>query len=373
MTIQIQQSAIGFEGYEKRLEISFSTPGLFADPKGLGLRSLTKTQLDSILSPAQCTIVSSLSNDSLDSYVLSESSLFIYPYKIIIKTCGTTKLLLSIPQILLLSSHLALTVKSVRYTRGTFIFPNSQPFPHRSFNEEVLTLDGYFRNLGLDSKAYVMGDVHNSQNTKKWHVYSASTPSQPVDQKVYTLEMCMTDLSKKSSSVFFKNQTISSSSSSMTEVSGIKKILPGSKICDFEFDPCGYSMNGIEEDAISTIHVTPEDGFSYASFEAVGYDFKSSIDLTLLVERVLGCFKPNEFSISMHGNELKGFNDLKIEGYGVKESSFEDLGNGGLMMYYGFVKESQGGCYGSPRSILYGSWDENEDEEMVKNCCTPTV
>lgn len=358
----IEQSAIGFEGYEKRLEISFSDPGLFADPKGLGLRALTKPQLDSILSPAQCTIVSSLSNDLLDSYVLSESSLFVYPYKVIIKTCGTTKLLLSIPPILQLSSLLSLTVKSVRYTRGTFIFPNSQPSPHRTFNEEVTTLDGYFGNLGSGSKAYVMGGS-GADNNKKWHVYSAS--SQPIDH-VYTLEMCMTGLDKKSASVFFKNQ--SASATVMTEASGIKKILPQSTICDFDFDPCGYSMNAIEEDAISTIHVTPEDGFSYASFEAVGYGFKSSMDLSLLVERVLSCFQPSEFSVSLHGSELKGFNGVDVKGYGVKESSFQDLGNGGLMMYCGFVKE---GC-GSPRSILYGSWSENEDEEMVKSC-TPTV
>ena len=81
-------SGIGFEGYEKRLEISFFEPGIFADTGGNGLRSLSKTQLDGILKPAECTIVSSLSNGEVDSYVLSESSLFVYPYKIIIKTCG---------------------------------------------------------------------------------------------------------------------------------------------------------------------------------------------------------------------------------------------------------------------------------------------
>ena len=92
-------SAIGFEGFEKRLEISFFQPGLFADPEGRGLRALTKSQLGEILTPAACTIVSSLKNDNVDSYVLSESSLFVYAYKIIIKTCGTTKLLLAIPPI----------------------------------------------------------------------------------------------------------------------------------------------------------------------------------------------------------------------------------------------------------------------------------
>lgn len=87
-------SAIGFEGYEKRLELTFFEPSVFVDPEGKGLRSLSKTQLDEILQPAECTIVSSLSNEHVDSYVLSESSLFVYPYKIIIKTCGTTKLLI---------------------------------------------------------------------------------------------------------------------------------------------------------------------------------------------------------------------------------------------------------------------------------------
>ncbi|KAI3717025.1 hypothetical protein L1987_68331 [Smallanthus sonchifolius] len=105
--------------------------------------------------------------------------------------------------------------------------------------------------------------------------------------------MCMTGLNKKSASVFFK--TRSSSAAVMTEVSGIGKILPASQICDFDFDPCGYSMNSVEEDVISTIHVTPEDEFSYASFETVGCSLKSCVNLSLLVERVLGCFHRMSF------------------------------------------------------------------------------
>ncbi|KAK9064842.1 hypothetical protein SSX86_016224 [Deinandra increscens subsp. villosa] len=350
----MQVSAIGFEGFEKRLEISFYEPGLFADPEGRGLRSLTKMQLDEILTPAECTIVSCLSNDILDSYVLSESSLFVYPYKIIIKTCGTTKLLFSIPPILQLSSQLSLAVKSVRYTRGSFNFPGAQPFPHRSFTEEAAILNGYFGKLGSGGKAYVMGGVDQSQ---QWHVYSAS--AQVDDNPVYTLEMCMTGLDKKSASVFFK--TRSSSAAAMTEISGIRKILPQSEICDFDFDPCGYSMNSIEGDAISTIHVTPEDGFSYASFEAVGYPLKSSLDLTLLVEKVLACFQPNEFSISLHGNNLNGFNNMNLDAYAVKETSFEDLGEGGSMIYYRFTSR----C-GSPRSTLNDCWSEYEDEKVAE-------
>lgn len=357
----LEVSAIGFEGFEKRLEISFSNPGPSA---GRGLRSLTRSQIDEFLAPAECTIVSSLSNDLLDSYVLSESSLFIYPFKVIIKTCGTTKLLLSIPTVLKLAGELSLSVKSVRYTRGSFIFPGAQVFPHRSFTEEVMVLDSYFGTLGMTSNSYVMGVADKNE---KWHVYSAiAEAAEPVTPTapVYTLEMCMTGLNKRNASVFFKSE--SSSAVVMTEDSGIRKILPESQICDFDFDPCGYSMNAIEGDAISTIHVTPEDGFSYASFEAVGYDFKS-FDLTHLIERVLACFQPSEFSVAVHGNDdLKDLfmddNNPNVKGYSVEETKFEVLGEGaGSMVYYGFVK-GHSHC-GSPRSTLHRCWSEAENEE----------
>ncbi|KAL3813529.1 hypothetical protein ACJIZ3_014797 [Penstemon smallii] len=354
-------SPIGFEGYEKRLEISFYEPGIFADPAGLGLRSLSKAQLDEILDPAQCTIVSSLANDDVDSYVLSESSLFVYSYKIIIKTCGTTKLLLSIPPILKLADTLKLTVSSVKYTRGSFIFPGAQPFPHRSFSEEVTVLDNHFNELGLSSEAYVMGGADEHE---KWHVYSASAKSTNDVDPIYTLEMCMTNLDQKKASVFFKNQ--SSSAAIMTETSGIRKILPESEICDFDFDPCGYSMNAIEGGAISTIHVTPEDGFSYASFEAVGYDFKK-VDLGLMLERVLACFQPAKFSVALQSTVAgKGFDSefaLDVKGYACGERCAEAFGNGGSVMYSSFI--STRGC-GSPRSTLQCCWSENEEDEVEK-------
>ncbi|KAK7273221.1 hypothetical protein RIF29_14270 [Crotalaria pallida] len=353
-------SAIGFEGYEKRLEITFFEPGVFSDPGGLGLRALSKDQLDEILKPAECTIVSSLSNDYVDSYVLSESSLFVYPYKVIIKTCGTTKLLLSIPAILKLAGALDIAVKSVRYTRGSFIFPGAQSFPHRSFTEEVAVLDSYFGNLGTGSKAYLMGDPDKSQI---WHIYSASALFEGSSEAVYGLEICMTGLDKECASVFFKE--ITSSAALMTEKSGISKILPQSDICDFEFDPCGYSMNGIEGSAISTIHVTPEDGFSYASFEAVGYDYESN-SLTELVERVLACFQPAKFSVALHidihGEKLVDKFPLNIDGYYCGQRINEVLAAGGAVGFHSYIRAD--GC-ASPRSILKCCWSEDENEEEV--------
>ncbi|XP_022871513.1 S-adenosylmethionine decarboxylase proenzyme-like [Olea europaea var. sylvestris] len=347
-------STIGFEGYEKRLKISFPEPGIFASLRGRGLRSLSKSQLDKILDPAQFTIMSSLSNDEMDSYVLSASDLFVDPYKIIIKTCGITKLLLSIPPILKFADTLRLTVSSVRYTCGSFIFPGAQPFPHCSFYEEVVVLDGHFTQHGLNSKAYVMGGVDERQN---WHIYCASATPMKDLSLVYTLEMCLTNLNEKNAFVFYKLQ--SSSAIVMTEAFGIRKILPDSESCDFDFDPCGYSMNAVEGATISTIHVTPEDGFSYASFEAVGYDFKV-VDLTLLLERVLACFQLAKFSIALHGKELDMDSTRNMKGYVCAKRNFEVVGHGGSIIYCSFI--SVGNC-SSPRSILL---DKNQDEEVKK-------
>ncbi|XP_039048188.1 S-adenosylmethionine decarboxylase proenzyme-like [Hibiscus syriacus] len=356
-------SAIGFEGYEKRLEVSFSDPGFAVDPLGMGLRALSKVQLDEFLKPAECMVVSSLSNDHVDSYVLSESSLFVYPYKIIIKTCGTTKLLFAIPAILKLANSLSLSVRTVRYTRGSFIFPKAQPFPHRNFYEEVAVLDRYFPKLRPYRKAYIMG---GSNKTKKWHVYSASAQMSSHSNAVYTLEMCMTGLDRKKASVFYK--THASSAALMTENSGIRKILPQSRICDFKFDPCGYSMNSIENDAISTIHITPEDNFSYASFEASGYDLET-LNSTQLVERVLACFKPSEFSVSVHvnvnGDDLGCGISCSVNGYRCEKRCFEWLGNVGSVVYYSFASADM--CV-SPSSIQkWCRWgkDEEKDKHVV--------
>ncbi|MFS8008914.1 putative adenosylmethionine decarboxylase [Helianthus anomalus] len=115
-------AAIGFEGYEKRLEVTFFEPNIFTDPEYLRSLGFTKAQVDEILNPAECTIVSSLSNEHVDSYVLSESK------------------------------SISLTVQSTRYTRGCFIFPSAQSYPHCSFTEEVSLLDGHFEKLGLANK-----------------------------------------------------------------------------------------------------------------------------------------------------------------------------------------------------------------------------
>lgn len=91
---------------------------------------------------------------------------------------------------------------------------------------------------------------------------------------------------------------------------GIDKLLPGSTLDSFLFEPCGYSANMVHGDRYATIHVTPESDFSYASFEC-NVDFRAgqaesstsskypSVVLHDLIARVLSIFQPSKFSISL--------------------------------------------------------------------------
>lgn len=339
-TTNLQDIECGFEGFEKRLQIDFFINP--CDGTSEGLRSMSRADIEQILNAASCTIVSELSNSEVDSYVLSESSLFVYPHKFIIKTCGTTKLLNAVPTLLNHASHLSLKVKSCMYTRGSFIFPQKQPYPHGSFSDEVNYLDSCFGDLGCGSNAYVMGDPAKAQ---KWHIYTASAlesgKNLGVDVPVYTLEMCMTSLDRRKASSFFKANC--STAAEMTQESGIAKLLPKSQICDYAFDPCGYSMNSVEKSAHSTIHVTPESGYSYASFEAMNYS-SQDVKFQSLVDDVLGCFRPAVFTVALHIShvaavKVKGNSwiaSLSPCGYVRDQSTMEKLPGGGMIVFHTF-------------------------------------
>lgn len=93
----------------------------------------------------------------------SESSMFVYPHKLILKTCGTTTLLMALPRILELAKNLCGFEKVWRifYSRKSFMFPDRQCGPHRSWHDEVSYLDKHF---GNDAIYWVNGWLRNGLN-----------------------------------------------------------------------------------------------------------------------------------------------------------------------------------------------------------------
>ena len=78
------------------------------------------------MAQASCCIVSRTSNAYFDAYVLSESSLFVYPDRLVLKTCGTTKLLAAVPEVLALATTLGMDARRCKYSRASFLFPEHQ-------------------------------------------------------------------------------------------------------------------------------------------------------------------------------------------------------------------------------------------------------
>eukprot|EP01121_Diplochlamys_sp_Union-15-3_P009914 TRINITY_DN2725_c0_g1_i1.p1 TRINITY_DN2725_c0_g1~~TRINITY_DN2725_c0_g1_i1.p1 ORF type:complete len:332 (+),score=46.70 TRINITY_DN2725_c0_g1_i1:209-1204(+) len=301
-----------FEGVEKKLEIRFVLSNSLADPKGL--RNISRDQWAEMLKLIKCTILSKTSNEHFDAYVLSESSLFVYPTKIVLKTCGTTRTLLCMDYLLAISQNCLLSVEFVSFSRKNFRNPEAQFFPHTSFDEEVDFLNKHFQ-IG---KGYTMG----STSSDHWNIYIADftnstlpKPSASNTEKV--VEIMMTELDSKAMEIFYKDTEKSLSptyAKDVTHSSGIADILPGAITDEFMFDPCGYSVNGLLGESYFTIHVTPEPSCSFVSFETncpvPSYQ--------KLVECVVSIFKPSKFQVSLRSdaseNTKKHISGLDVTG-----------------------------------------------------------
>ena len=177
-------SSNAFEGPEKLLEVWFapSADGLPPTAKENGLKAVSEETWTPMLDMVNCKVLSVLRSDHVDAYLLSESSMFVWPHKIILKTCGTTTLLLGLHRMLrtaakhagfpyhntnsLADIQAAATPYRVFYSRKNFLFPDKQQGPHRSWNEEVKFLDDTFEN----GSAYMVGKM----NGDHWYLYITS-------------------------------------------------------------------------------------------------------------------------------------------------------------------------------------------------------
>lgn len=288
---------IGFEGPEKRLQIDFK----FTNQKSpRGFRTLEKEEWQSkVLDHAKCRIISLTQNKHFDAYLLSESSLFVYPTRVMLKTCGTTTLLLAVSPLLALAKELGMVVRRVTYSRKNFNFPHVQPAPHSHFDDEVQYLDKFFQG----GKGITLGPREEDH----WNFYLADF-SEPNEQKndlwsMPIVEVMMHDLNEKKMKQFFKQEDMTADD--VTIESGISDILPGTLIDSFAFDPCGYSMNGLLQNSYSTIHITPESHCSYVSYETncnhILAKKSPSEYYSWVVQNVLRTFRPGRFMVAIYG------------------------------------------------------------------------
>eukprot|EP00581_Thalassiosira_minuscula_P007578 CAMPEP_0183703778 /NCGR_PEP_ID=MMETSP0737-20130205/1385_1 /TAXON_ID=385413 /ORGANISM="Thalassiosira miniscula, Strain CCMP1093" /LENGTH=494 /DNA_ID=CAMNT_0025930575 /DNA_START=393 /DNA_END=1877 /DNA_ORIENTATION=- len=330
---EIREYSGVFEGPEKTLEVVFrKIPGMehlnVSDDEAslsdsgpivsagtaihrTGLRTLCRRDLDRICQRARCTILSSVSNRYLDAYVLSESSLFVFPYMIILKTCGTTTLLRCVATLIEIGRKIGLEIDWLGYNRKNFSFPGDQMFPHGSFHQEMEYLYSH-RGLceRLDGNGYTLGPVTSDH----WFVFVADHTKRYAEDNDTdrVLNIMMFDIDEGVAQKFYYNQYQARISDDETEaeatrrismeqtkLAGIDALVPGATIDPRAFEPCGYSMNAILFHSYSTMHITPEEGSSYASFETN----QKLRNYTPLISNVVRAFRPKRFVMTLMADE----------------------------------------------------------------------
>lgn len=213
------------------------------------------------------------------------------------------------------------------------MFPERQNGPHRDWKYEVEYLDNIFK----QGAAYTVGKV----NGDHWLLYittpqnaSDTTSNSPTRSSFtskfpdYTIEILMSDLSPMARQPFYapslsSSETPSSHAEALSSSLGITNIFPPERttLDGYTFSPCGYSSNALirwgdasSDAAMShggegyyTIHVTPEEGWSYASFECNvplshstdPSDNETIPNLKTLIQRVVRVFQPGRLSLTL--------------------------------------------------------------------------
>jgi S-adenosylmethionine decarboxylase len=332
----------GFEGPEKRLEVIFHKKD---DPKGL--RNISKEEWQEMLDFAKCTIVSQLSNEYLDSFVLSESSLFVYPYKIMLKTCGTTTLLKSLDKLQELGRKVGTDIDFVVFSRKNFNFPEKQIYPHVNFETEVRLL-----NQNFNGSAHILGPVLNGGDHHFVYFSERQTDNQEYfeiqhrspETQGTTLEILMSELNQNVMEEHFVRNANYVDAKTTTRNTGLAALLPEMQTDEIMFDPCGYSVNGIsdKDGAYYTVHVTPEAHCSFVSYE-------TNADLTpeetkKLIEDVIEFFQPKRFSVVVTSPDTVHFPKSSLNGFSCRfRTQYEyEEGFHVLMMNYSTALNRKG-------------------------------
>ena len=297
-----------FEGVEKRIEIYFDTPHPASES---GLRDIPRASLDIICDHAQCKIIRHERKPCFDSYILSESSLFVFPDRVIMKTCGTTLPLGAVNVIIAEADKIGAKPLDMTYSRSSFLFPDLQLVPHNDLQAELVYLDGIeFSGTKIPGISYVLGDV----NGKYWLVHRKQLGHSKCVVEApnrIMVDCIMTGLSGATCAHYFKNINVSIEENQEAMADVIRGILPEFKEISGEcFEPCGYSCNAHDADRefagdrYFTVHITPEEAFNYASMETVFYTDPENPEevremMHKFIENIASVFKPKTLAVTV--------------------------------------------------------------------------
>ena len=275
----------GFEGPEKRLEIIMRFTEA-TDNKGLF--ALSDTTWEAVVGSLNAQIVSRIRNEHIQSYVLTESSLFVMQNKIILITCGTTTLLNAVPLVLDAIREVRGELEWASFMHKNYSFPWEQRGPHLSMADEYATLKANFPK----GNAFIFGPVDSDH----YFFYCMDDLVRPCLEADTQMSLTMYNFDKDMAKTFFSPDFFPTGPETerVRAESKLDRIVTSDwLIHDLQFAPCGYSVNAINGEEYQTMHITPEDHCSFASYETNS----KMEDLSSRMQTVLSVFKPQRFTV----------------------------------------------------------------------------
>lgn len=284
-----------FEGAEKRVEIDFAGSG--------DLRRVPRAGWEEVVRLSETQILNVKETPDFLSFLLSESSLIVYPQKVVLKTCGRTVPLNSVGHALALAASVSLDPEWLCFSRKNFMLPAEQPKEHSSQDAEISRCRAACQGIG---DAHILGPVTGEH----WLLYDAQFLDTDCSLRTdFHVDIMMYQLEAEVRSCFFTKEVEGSAEAArtMTKSSALGEVveLMEGEVDDYCFSPCGYSCNIHAKDgSYAMVHVTPQQECSYASFETNFLSKKKGIDaarapLNELVSKVIAVFKPAKFTVTL--------------------------------------------------------------------------
>ena len=258
-----------FEGPEKKLEIILNSPCS-------NLRSNQDGRWDRVVNASRSYIISSISTEAVDAYLLSESSLFVWEDRILMITCGKTTLVNAVPEILRLTGRG--NVARVFYERKNMLYPDQQS---TRFDDDVARMAEFF-----SGRVHLLGAASEDHV----HLYAASAGSRQQPGEV-TLQVLMHDMAPEVQTCF--SVCRAATAARAETLCGLDRLYPDMARDSHLFSPHGYSVNAVAGKSYHTVHVTPQPQNSYASFETNLYER----DYSGTIQRVVSIFKPRRLMV----------------------------------------------------------------------------
>jgi len=264
-----------FEGSEKKAEIIINAQKISL------LDDLADNFWKMLVQRCNAQILSVIENDDCKAFLLSESSLFVWRDRLLILTCGNTRLVHSVEFFI---QHIGMhKIQQITYQRKNEYFAHAQL---SSFGDDIALL-----RQSVKGKAFRFGELDGHHN----YIFHQDNHFQ-VGAEDKSYELIAYQISQQASE---KLTTVGLTSNEIRKFLQLDRLLSGFILDDFVFEPFGYSINAIKGMQYLTIHITPQANSSYVSIQAnINLIALAPEILTILAPKSIDLLSFNEFDFS---------------------------------------------------------------------------